>query len=193
VIRGQYRRYRDEPDVDPHSEVESFVALHLQIDSWRWAGVPFLVRAGKSMAKTVTECMVRFQAPPRLLFAQSGQTQPDANELVFRLGGKEGVTMHLQAKAPGEEFAPRAIDLQVSFDEALGHRQEAYERLLDDAMDGDHRRFARADAVEEAWRVVQPVLDAPPPIHLYEEGTWGPDAADRLAEPWGGWHDPSES
>ena len=80
----------------------------------------------------------------------------------------------------------------MSFDEALGRRQEAYERLLDDAMDGDHRRFARADAVEEAWRVVQPVLDQPPRVHLYEEGTWGPLAADRLAEPWGGWHDPVE-
>ncbi len=190
VVRGQYRRYRDEPDVDPHSEVETFVALHLEIDSWRWAGVPFLVRAGKCLAATVTECSVRFQAPPRLLFAESGEAQPDANELVFRLGGKEGVTMRLQAKAPGEEFSPRPVDLEVSFDQALGHRQEAYERLLDDAMDGDHRRFARADAVEEAWRVVQPVLDAPPKIHLYEEGTWGPSAADRLAEPHGGWHDP---
>ena len=190
VVRGQYRRYRDEPDVDPHSEVETFVALHLEIDSWRWAGVPFLVRAGKSMCSTVTECMVRFQAPPRLLFARYGDAQPDANELVFRLGGHEGVTLHLQAKMPGEEFTPRPIDLEVSFDEALGHRQEAYERLLDDAMDGDHRRFARADAVEEAWRVVQPVLDGPPRVHLYEEGTWGPAAADRLAEPWGGWHDP---
>jgi glucose-6-phosphate 1-dehydrogenase len=190
VVRGQYRRYRDEPDVDPHSEVETFVALHLEIDSWRWAGVPFLVRAGKSMASTVTECSVRFQAPPRLLFAESGDAQPDANELVFRLGGKEGVTMRLQAKAPGEDLAPRPVDLEVEFDQVLGHRQEAYERLLDDAMDGDHRRFARADAVEEAWRVVQPILDAPPKIHLYEEGTWGPSAADRLAEPWGGWHDP---
>jgi len=192
VVRGQYRTYRDEPDVDPHSEVETFVALRLEIDSWRWAGVPFLVRAGKSMCTTVTECMVRFQAPPRLLFAEHGQAQPDANELVFRLGGHEGVTMHLQAKAPGEEFSPRPVDLEVSFDEALGERQEAYQRLLDDAMDGDHRRFARADAVEEAWRVVQPVLDQPPRVHLYEEGTWGPLAADRLAEPWGGWHDPVE-
>jgi glucose-6-phosphate 1-dehydrogenase len=98
--------------------------------------------------------------------------------------------MRLQAKAPGEEFSPRPVDLEVSFDQVLGHRQEAYERLLDDAMDGDHRRFARADAVEEAWRVVQPILDAPPKIHLYEEGTWGPSSADRLAESWGGWHDP---
>ncbi|MBA2625103.1 MAG: glucose-6-phosphate dehydrogenase [Acidimicrobiia bacterium] len=192
VVRGQYRTYRDEPDVDPRSEVETYVALQVEIDSWRWAGVPFLVRAGKSMGVTATECMVRFQAPPRLLFSASGEAQPEANELVFRLGGREGVTMHLQAKQPGDELVPRGIDLEVSFDQALGHRQEAYERLLDDAMDGDHRRFARADAVEESWRVVQPVLDAPPRLHLYEDGTLGPDAADRMAEPFGGWHNPSE-
>ena len=99
--------------------------------------------------------------------------------------------MHLQAKAPGDDLVARAVDLNVSFDEALGERQEAYERLLDDALDGDARRFARADSVQESWRIVQPVLDDPPPIHLYESGTWGPAAADRLAEPWGGWHDPS--
>ena len=190
VVRGQYRTYRDEDDVDPHSEVETFVALELEIDSWRWAGVPFLVRAGKSMAKTVTECIVRFQAPPRLLFSRSGDTQPEPNELLFRLGGDEGVVLHLQAKAPGDDLVPRAVDLDVSFDEQLGARQEAYERLLDDAMDGDARRFARADAVEEAWRVVQPVLDNPPAVHLYETGTWGPRLADRLCENWGGWHDP---
>ena len=190
VVRGQYRTYRDEPDVDPHSNVETYVALLAEIDSWRWAGVPFLVRAGKGLAKTVTECLVRFHAPPRLLFSQ-GNVQPDANELVFRLGGNEGVTMHLQAKAPGDDLVARAVDLNVSFDEALGERQEAYERLLDDALDGDARRFARADSVQESWRIVEPVLEAPPPIHLYENGSWGPSAADRLAEPWGGWHDPS--
>ncbi|MBA3303786.1 MAG: glucose-6-phosphate dehydrogenase [Acidimicrobiia bacterium] len=191
VVRGQYRTYRDEEDVDDHSDVDTYVAIQLEIDSWRWAGVPFLVRAGKNMGCTATECMVRFQRPPRLLFSDSDEAQPDPDELVFRLGGKEGVTLHLQAKKPGEELIPEPIDLEVSFDEALGKRQEAYQRLLDDAMDGDHRRFARADAVEEAWRVVQPVLDTPPRLHLYEDGTLGPVAADRLAEPWGGWHDPS--
>ncbi len=190
VVRGQYRTYRDEPDVDDHSEVETYVALKLEIDSWRWAGVPFLVRAGKCLGHGVTECLVRFHAPPRLLFSH-GNVQPDANELLFRLGGNEGVTMHLQAKAPGDDLVARAVDLDVSFDEALGARQEAYERLLDDALDGDARRFARADSVQESWRIVQPVLDAPPPIHLYENGTWGPVAADRVAAPWGGWHDPT--
>jgi glucose-6-phosphate 1-dehydrogenase len=191
VVRGQYRTYKDERGVDPHSDVETFVALRLEIDSWRWAGVPFLVRAGKCLTKTVTQCLVRFQAPPRLLFSKSGDMRPEANALLFRLGGDEGVTFRLQAKAPGEDLVPRPVDLDVSFDKVFGERQEAYERLLDDAMDGDARRFARADSVEEAWRVVQPVLDHPSPLQLYESGTWGPWEADALAEPYGGWHDPA--
>ncbi|MDQ3145628.1 MAG: glucose-6-phosphate dehydrogenase, partial [Actinomycetota bacterium] len=191
VVRGQYRTYKDEEGVDPHSEVDTFVALRLEIDSWRWAGVPFLVRAGKCMTKTATVCLVRFQAPPRLLFAKSGDTRPEANSLVFRLGGDEGVTFRLQAKAPGEDLSPRPVDLDVSFDKVFGERQEAYERLLDDAMDGDPRRFARADSVEEAWRVVQPVLDQPSPLQLYESGTWGPWEAEALAADYGGWHDPA--
>jgi glucose-6-phosphate 1-dehydrogenase len=191
VVRGQYRTYKDEEGVDPHSDVDTFVALRLEIDSWRWAGVPFLVRAGKCLAKTVTESVVRFQAPPRLLFAKDADTRPEANALLFRLGGDEGVTLRLQAKAPGEDLLPQPVDLDVSFDKVFGERREAYERLLEDAMEGDARRFARADSVEEAWRVVQPAIDHPSPVQLYESGTWGPWEARALAEPYGGWHDPA--
>ncbi len=190
VERGQYLDYRHEEGVDPASPVETFVAMQLEIDSWRWAGVPFLVRAGKRLAATVTECVVTFKAPPRLLFSHDGQAQPSANKLVFRLGGDEGVTLQLQAKAPGDDLVTRSVDLDVSFDRALGPRQEAYERLLFDAIEGDRRRFSRVDVVDAAWRVVQPVLDRPPPLHFYEPGTWGPQEADELAAPLGGWHDP---
>jgi glucose-6-phosphate 1-dehydrogenase len=189
VVRGQYRGYRDEDGVDPSSSVETFVAMSVQIDSWRWAGVPWLIRAGKCMKTTATEAVVRFHAPPRLLFAPSGpEAEPD--EIIFRLSGDEGVTMHLSAKAPGEELTTRGVDLRVDFDEALGVRRDAYERLIEDAIEGDARRFARADAVEESWRVVQQVLDHPGPVRTYEKGTWGPSGADVLAEPYGGWHEP---
>lgn len=191
VVRGQYRGYRDEEGVDPASEVETYVALCVEIDSWRWAGVPFLVRAGKAMGLTATECVIRFKAPPRLLFSHA-ESQPDPNELVFRLGGDEGATIRLQAKAPGDVFATKEVGLDVSFDAALGPRQEPYERLLEDVVEGDQRRFARADSVAEAWRIVQPVLDEPGPIRLYVEGSMGPSAADQLCDVPGGWHDPAE-
>ncbi len=189
VVRGQYLGYRDEPGVDPASEVETYVAACFEIDSWRWAGVPFLVRSGKRMATATLECVVRFQAPPRLLFAPSGGTQPEPDLLVFRLGGDEGVTFQLSAKAPGDELETRQVELDVSFDRVFGPRQEAYERLLEDAMEGDRRRFARADSLAEAWRVVQPVLDRPGPVHPYPPGSWGPPEAAELAGPLGGWHE----
>jgi glucose-6-phosphate 1-dehydrogenase len=166
--------------------------MQLAIDSWRWAGVPFLIRAGKCLADTATEAVVRFHAPPRLLFTPKGvAAEPD--EIVFRLSGDEGVTMHLSAKAPGEELTTRGVDLDVDFDKALGVRRDAYERLIEDAIEGDARRFARSDAVAEAWRVVQPVLDHPGPLRTYDKGSWGPPAADVLADALGGWHIPRSS
>jgi glucose-6-phosphate 1-dehydrogenase len=189
VVRGQFAGYRDEDGVDPKSPVETFVAMQVEIDSWRWAGVPWLIRAGKAMTRTATEAVVRFQSPPRLLFSQGG-VEPEPDEIVFRLSGDEGVTIHLSAKAPGDELTTRGVDLTVDFDRALGTRRDAYERLLEDAIEGDAKRFARADAVEESWRVVQPVIDHPGPLRAYEKGTWGPSAAAVLAEPYGGWRDP---
>jgi glucose-6-phosphate 1-dehydrogenase len=190
VVRGQYKGYRDEDDVDPASAVETYVAMRLEIDSWRWAGVPWLIRAGKRMATNVTEAVVRFHAPPRLLFTPQGLA-PEPDEIVFRLSGDEGVTMRLSAKAPGDELTTRMVNLDVDFDRALGRRRDAYERLLEDAIEGDARRFARVDAVEESWRVVQPELDHPGPLRFYDAGSWGPSAADVLAEPYGGWHVPA--
>src|SRR5205085_7302163 len=134
--------------VDPSSPTETFVAMHLEIDSWRWAGVPWLIRAGKSMATSATEAVVRFHAPPRLLFTPQG-VEPEPDEIIFRLSGDEGVTMHLSAKAPGDELTTRGVDLNVDFDKALGGRRDAYERLIEDAIEGDAKRFARSDAVAE--------------------------------------------
>jgi glucose-6-phosphate 1-dehydrogenase len=190
VIRGQYRGYREEEGVAPDSDVETYVALHLAIDSWRWAGVPFFLRTGKHLPVTATEAIVEFAAPPRLLFSPPGSPAPHPNHLRFRLGKDDGVMLHLQAKAPGDDLVSRPVDLEVSFDEVFGQRQEAYQRLLEDAMVGDTRRFGRADALAEQWRIFEPALAAPHPVSLYHQGTWGPSVADTLASAVGGWHEP---
>ena len=190
VIRGQYRGYREEDGVDPGSDVETFVALRLEIDSWRWAGVPWLIRTGKHLPVTATEAVVEFNAPPRLLFQPAGAPAPHPNHLRFRLGKEDGVMLHLQTKTPGDELRSRPVDLEVSFDEVFGERQEAYQRLLEDAMVGDTRRFGRADALAEQWRIFEDAIAAPHPVSLYHQGTWGPSVADTLASAVGGWHEP---
>jgi glucose-6-phosphate 1-dehydrogenase len=187
LVRGQYREYRDEPGVDPRSTTETYVAARLEIDSWRWAGVPWYVRAGKAMAAGVTEAVVELQPPPRLLFEDAGGPLPHPNLVRFRLGKDDGVTLTVQAKQPGQELDTQEVDLSVDFAAALGDRQEPYERLIHDAVDGNPRRFAREDIVEQTWRIVQPALDEPGPIHFYERDTWGPAAADDLVE-GGHWH-----
>jgi glucose-6-phosphate 1-dehydrogenase len=190
VSRGQYRGYRDEEGVAPNSDTETFVATRFEIESWRWAGVPWLVRSGKAMPVTATEAIVEFKAPPRLLFSNAGNRLPEPNYLRFRLGSDDGIMLHLQAKAPGDELATRSVNLEVSYDKVFGRRAEAYQRLLEDAMEGDPRRFGRADALEEQWRIVDPVISNPPPVSLYYKGTWGPSDADRLAADVGGWREP---
>jgi glucose-6-phosphate 1-dehydrogenase len=190
VVRGQFRGYLEEDGVDPASDVETFVALRLEIDSWRWAGVPWLIRTGKHLPVTATEAVVEFNAPPRLMFTPLGTRPPHPNHLRFRLGKDDGVMLHLQTKAPGDELAARPVDLEVSFDEVLGPRQEAYQRLLEDAMVGDARRFGRADALDEQWRIFERVIEDPPPVVPYRKGTWGPSEADTLAAGAGGWHEP---
>jgi glucose-6-phosphate 1-dehydrogenase len=190
VIRGQYRGYRDEDGVAPDSDVETYVALRLDIDSWRWAGVPFLLRTGKHLPVTATEAIIEFAAPPRLLFSPPGAPVPHPNHLRFRLGAEDGVMLHLQTKAPGDDLVSRPIDLEVSFGEVFGTRQEAYQRLLEDAMVGDTRRFGRADALSEQWRIFEAALAAPHPVSQYHRGTWGPSVADTLASSVGGWHEP---
>ncbi|MHB1063031.1 MAG: glucose-6-phosphate dehydrogenase [Georgenia sp.] len=192
VIRGQYAGYLDEPGVGAGSTVETYVAARLEIESWRWAGVPFYIRAGKGLAATALEAVVELREPPRMLFTDPGVPAPHPNLVRFRLGPDDGVTLSVQAKRPGQELATQAVDLDVDFSEALGERQEPYERLLDDALDGNTRRFARQDGVENAWRVVQPALDAPSMVHPYERGTWGPVEADALLH-GGHWHPPVQS
>ena len=191
VVRGQVAGYRQEPGVADDSEVETYVALRASIDSWRWAGVPFYIRAGKSMAATVTEVLVEYQPPPRLLFADEDGPPPHPNHLRLRIKPDERVSLGVQIKTPGDDLVSREVELTYTYDEDRdGVRDEAYARLLGDALEGDQRLFARADGVEEAWRIVQPVLERPGPIHPYAPGSWGPDAADQLIAGDGGWHDP---
>jgi glucose-6-phosphate 1-dehydrogenase len=191
LVRGQYVGYREEPGVAPDSEVETFAATRLEIDSWRWAGVPWYVRVGKALAESATEAVVEFHSPPRLLFDEAGGPAPDRNLVRFRLGKRDGVTFALQAKTPGPHLDSQEVDISVDFAAALGERQEAYERLLGDAIAGSPRRFARLDVVEQTWRVVQPTLDDPGPVHPYFRGSWGPSEADRLLADDDHWFEPS--
>lgn len=191
MVRGQYNGYRSEEGVAPDSTVETYAAMHLRIDSWRWAGVPFYVRAGKKLATTRLEAVAEFREPPRMMFADSAVPRPHANTIRFRLGRGDGVTLGVQAKRPGRELATRNVDMRVDFDDALGKRQDAYERLIEDALDGEARRFARTDTVQEAWRVMQPALDQETPVYPYEPGSWGPPEANRVIGHHH-WHEPEE-
>jgi len=180
VVRGQYVGYRDEEGVAADSQVETYVAGELEIDSWRWAGVPWYVRVGKALGASATEAVVELRRPPRMLFDEAGGPPPDRNLVRLRLGSNDGVTFALQAKTPGPHLDSQEVDVGVDFAAALGERQEAYERLLGDALAGNPRRFARQDIVELTWRIVQPTLDQPGPVHPYFKGSWGPLEADRL-------------
>ena len=191
LVRGQYVGYRDEPGVDPDSSVETFAATRFEIDSWRWAGVPWYVRVGKGLEKAATEAVIEFHSPPRLLFDEAGGPPPDRNLVRLRLGKQDGVTFALQAKTPGPHLDSQEVDISVDFAAALGERSAAYERLLGDALAGSPRRFARQDVVEETWRVVQPALDEPGPVHPYFRGSWGPPQADRLLADGDHWYPPS--
>jgi glucose-6-phosphate 1-dehydrogenase len=192
VVRGQYRGYRQEQGVAPDSDVETFAAVRLGIESWRWAGVPFYLRAGKSLAGSATEVVVEFKRPPRLLFAPRGAPRPHPNHMRFGLGPNEAVSFTLDVKAFGEQLVSRPTDFSTT-PEAFGTSRAAdpYERLLDDALEGDARRFAREDSVEEAWRVVEPVLAYPDPVVSYEPSSWGPPEADGIIEGDDCWHLPA--
>lgn len=190
IVRGQYDGYLDEDGVAAGSTTETYVATRLLIESWRWSGVPFYVRAGKAMPVSATEAVVKFREPPAMLFNESGPPGPSANVVRFRLGKADGVTFTLNAKQPGRDLDSEPVDIAVDFAAALGERAEAYERLLDDALDGNPRRFGRYDVVEETWRIVQPALDGRGPIHRYPRGSWGPASAGNLVG-LGGWYLPS--
>ena len=194
LVRGQYAGYRDEEGVAEDSEVETYVALTTSIESWRWAGVPFSIRAGKALAVTATEVVVEFDRPPLQFFARCDAPPPEPNRLRFQIKPGGEVGLQVQIKAPGGEMVSHPVELSYRYDERLeGTREEAYARLLDEALDGDQRLFARADGVEEAWRIVGPALDAEGPVHPYERGSWGPEQADRLLADAGGWHVPEVS
>lgn len=181
VIRGQYVGYLDEDGVAERSDTETFVAMKIFIDNWRWAGVPIYMRTGKKMPETALEVLVEFKKPPRELF---GRGNPNA--VRFRLGAEDGVDISLLAKKPGTQLATEEIALTVEFFAEFGDRQGPYERLLRAAVLGDHFRFTRIDAVLHSWKILEEVLKSPTRVHPYFDGTWGPDEAQDLVP--GGWN-----
>ena len=191
LVRGQYEGYRQDEGVAPDSDVETFVAAKLEIDSWRWAGVPWYVRVGKGLAESASEAVIELQAPPRLLFDEAGGPTPERNLIRLRLGKHDGVSFSLQAKTPGPDLDSQSVEVAVDFAAALGDRREAYERLLGDALIGSPRRFAREDVVEQQWRIVDSALADPEPVHLYRMGSWGPRSANRILEHGDKWHPPA--
>ena len=188
-VRGQYAGYLDVDGVTPGSQTETFCALKLEIDNWRWAGVPFFIRAGKALPVTVTEVRIVFQTTPWLGFVPRSAPRPEANQLVLRISPTPGARLRMQAKH-AEDAALRSVQLDMEFEEYGGEGPIAYEVLLNAAMHGDSSHFARQDALEETWRVVQPLIDDPGSVEAYEKGTWGPSAADDLVRRYGGWRDP---
>jgi glucose-6-phosphate 1-dehydrogenase len=187
LVRGQYAGYRVERGVDPHSAVETYAAMHLHLDSWRWADVPFFIRAGKRLPVTATEVLVALRAPPRRLFDMPGVPHP--NYVRFRLGpDRVAIAIGARVKAAGEAMTGREVELYACNQEA--DEMSAYERLIGDAMRGDTTLFARQDAVEAAWEIVDRILHAAGTPIRYGDGTWGPIEADRLAAAYGGWYDP---
>jgi glucose-6-phosphate 1-dehydrogenase len=188
-VRGQYDGYRSIDGVAPDSTTETFAALQLSIDNWRWAGVPFLIRTGKSMAVRATEVRLVFNHPPRLGFIKHGARRPDPSQVVFRIDPATGVRVVLDAhRADRKTAAP--VHLDVEFAQEGGEDPTPYEKLLHAAIVGDSTPFARQDMVEESWRIVQPLLDHPPKVIPYQQGGWGPEQADELATDWGGWRGP---
>jgi glucose-6-phosphate 1-dehydrogenase len=190
MVRGQFRGYRDEPGVAKDSYMATYAAMRLQVDSWRWQGVPFYVRAGKCLAKTVTEVTVELKLPPQVVFAEP--PPPVGNTVRFRLSPEVSITVDARAKRSGETMVGRPVARTVTEEPAQGEdgRMDAYERLLGDAMHGDATLFARQDVVEAAWAIVDPVIHGPSPMFDYEPGTWGPSQADALVDDVGGWNTP---
>lgn len=183
IVRGQYEGYREEPGVAPDSDVDTYCVLRFEIDSWRWAGVPFTIRAGKGMAHTLTEAVVQYVAPPRQLFADSDGTF-EPNRMRFRVKPDDLIELSMQVKQPGDRVVMETVDLSVHYGTQLGlPGPAAYERLLGDAITGERRLFARGDLVEEQWRVIAPLLENPPPVEPYWRGSMGPAGADRLLPP----------
>jgi glucose-6-phosphate 1-dehydrogenase len=186
VVRGQYRGYREEDGVAASSQIETYVATRLSIDNWRWAGVPFLIRAGKCLPLKATEVRVRLKRPPVALF---GEAAASANEFGFQLEPDVFISLNASAKRPGEAMV--GFDVCLIEHSHVGDEMAPYERLLGDALRGDRTLFGNEDGVEAAWRIVDPVLDNVTPLGLYEPRSWGPAQADQLAADVGGWIAPT--
>jgi glucose-6-phosphate 1-dehydrogenase len=184
VVRGQYRGYRAERGVDPASETETFVAAKLYIDNWRWDGVPFYVRHGKKLPERDTEIAVYLRQAPDVLFRELEVDHIPSNHLTIRIQPDEGISLAFQAKVPGPGYELQTVRMDFDYDTSFMHAlAEAYERLLHDAMNGDHTLFTREDGVERAWEIVTAVLEHPSPLCFYEPGSWGPPEADELLAP----------
>jgi glucose-6-phosphate 1-dehydrogenase len=186
VVRGQYQGYREVAGVAPDSQVETFAALRLHIDTWRWAGVPFYIRAGKCLPVTAAEVLVELKRPPQAIFGEVESGHP--NYLRFRISPMVEMALGTRTKVPGETMVGTDVELLAS--EHPGDEMSPYERLLGDAMRGDATLFAREDSIEAAWRAVDPVLGAATPLYTYAPNAWGPAQADALIAADGGWHNP---
>jgi glucose-6-phosphate 1-dehydrogenase len=191
LVRGQYAGYREEADVAKNSDVETFAAARLFIDSWRWAGVPWYLRSGKYLPVTETEVVVELKAPPQKLFEDSAPTDSPSNYVRFRISPNPDIALAARVKLAGNNFVGVQKELRLS--EKQPGEETPYERLLGDAMNGDGALFAREDAVEAAWAVVDPVLKKHHRVRSYKRHTWGPHAADVLISPSGHWHNPNRT
>ena len=186
-MRGQYDGYLDIEGVAPDSTTETFCAMQLAVENWRWAGVPFYLRAGKCMEAKVTELRVILNSPPAIGIA--GRAVPQSDELVIRIDPQGGAAFLIEAKQPGSDTL-RMVHLELDFQKELGDQPGPYERLLGDALHGDPEHFAREGTVEETWRIVQPLIEDPGPIEPYEPGGWGPEGSFHLPVGHGGWKRP---
>jgi glucose-6-phosphate 1-dehydrogenase len=188
-VRGQYEGYLDIDGVASDSTTETYAALRLDIDNWRWSGVPFFIRTGKRLAATQTEFRLVFKQPPRLGFGMWAGRRPEPDQLIIKLDPSTGIRLRVEARR-AEATTPEAIHLDMEFAQEGGEGPTPYEVLLHAALVGQSTRFTRQDGVEETWRIMQPLLDSPPPVHRYEPGSWGPAAGDELTAQSGGWHQP---
>lgn len=187
-VRGQHEGYKKVKGVAKGSTTETYAAMRLEIDNWRWTGVPFFIRTGKLMPVTQWELRLIFKAPPRLGYATRGMA-PERDQLVVRLHPSTGVRLLVDAQR-SDDTEPEQIKLEMEFAEQGGEGPTPYEVLLHAAMVGDSKRFTRQDNIEQTWRIMGPLLEKPPKIHPYKPGSWGPKAADKLVADYGGWHEP---
>jgi glucose-6-phosphate 1-dehydrogenase len=190
-VRGQYEGYRDIDGVAKDSTTETYAALRLEIDNWRWAGVPFFIRSGKRLPTTSTEVRLVFKHPPRLAFISGAKRRkgPEPDQLIVRLDPGTGLRVVLDALR-ADKSGPAPVHLDLEFAEEGGEAPTPYEVLLQAALEGNTTPFTRQDAIEESWRIMQPLLDAPPPVETYAPGSWGPPGAERLIAGFGCWHEP---